>query len=82
MKIVFVVYHADIWGTFNSYRTIGVADSLKKAIKLAKKDAAAMSDISTKHGTILIYKYPLNTIDEEILIFNSNKDCDLELLTE
>ena len=74
MKTIHIIYHTDVWQSCNSYRTVGVASTLNKAIALAKKDKDAVSDVETEHGCIVINEVTLNLLDSEKQVFCTTED--------
>lgn len=73
---VYVVYHTDIWLSYSSYRMIGIAESIPSAIRLARKDKDAFSDVRKENGHIVINSCALNENDEghKVLSTESEKD--------
>lgn len=79
MKKVFVVCDTDQWLSNNSIRTIGVASTLKKAIKMAQNDEDGVLNVISKNGHIVINEFILNEADCS-KVFSTENDDDKDKL--
>ena len=74
MKNVFLVSHTDQWLSRDSFRTIGIASTLKNAIKLAKEDCDAVADVISGNGHIVISEFTMNEVDSDAQVFTTQTD--------
>ena len=80
MKTVFLVYHTDNWQSWSSHRVVGIGTTFNNAIKLAKQDKDAISDVKNNNGHVVIYEYQPNKIDSDKSIFCTSNDDDYKKL--
>ena len=76
MKQVFLVSHSDQWLSNNSFRTIGIASSLKKAVDMAREDLDAVADVILGEGCVVISSVTLNERDSDSQVLVTQNDED------
>jgi len=75
---MFLIYHTDIWQSWDSHRVIGIASDFDKAIKMAKKDKDAVADVKSNDGQIVIYEFTVDKFESEKQVFYTALDSDKE----
>jgi hypothetical protein len=78
--IIYLVVHTDIWQSWNSLRIVGFDMTLSDAIKLAREDKDAVSDVRNEKGQIVIYKCENGELELGEQVFATDLDTNRLLI--